>query len=61
MYRVFIANRVCISLKVKGLCMRESMSHSGAVPCGSGARQCDAVRCCVGLCLHGYLVLGPMT
>ena len=41
--------------------MRGNTSHSGAVPCGSGARQCNAMRCCTMLCPHGYLVLGPMT
>ena len=35
-------------------------SHSGAVPCGSGARQCNAIHCCARLCPHGYLILGPM-
>ena len=37
------------------------MSHSGAVSRGSGARQCDAMRCCTMLCPHDYLILGPMT
>ena len=41
--------------------MRGRMSHSGAVPCGSGARQCNAMRCCTRLCPHGYLILGPVT
>ena len=41
--------------------MKGDMSHSGAVPCGSGARQCNAMRCCMMLCPHGYLVLGPVT
>ena len=37
------------------------MSHSGAISCGGGARQCDAMQCCVRLYPHDYLILGPMT
>ena len=61
MYTVYIATRICISLYGKGLCTGGYMCHSGAVPCGSGARQCDAVRCCVSIRPHGFLVLGLMT
>ena len=37
------------------------MSHSGVVPCGGGAKQCNAMLCCTGLCPHDYLILGPVT
>ena len=58
MYTVYIATRICISLYGKGLCAGRCTRHSGVVPCGSGARQCDAMRCYVP---RGYLVLGPVT